>query len=106
MLNPTPELLRGRRKELLSMLGTVYVPWRKGATALRLFGDAEIGEILRDRREHAVELARLRHFVIHVRLGGAALEQRGVAVDHADCIDLDIVGLGIGAHLVGARVDD
>ena len=33
MLNATAELLRGRRKELLSMLGTVYVPWRKGATA-------------------------------------------------------------------------
>ena len=34
MLNASAELLRGRRKELLSMLGTVYVPWRKGATAL------------------------------------------------------------------------
>jgi hypothetical protein len=28
MLNPTAELLRGRRKELLSMPGTVYVPLR------------------------------------------------------------------------------
>src|SRR6266446_1867534 len=109
MLNATPELLWGRRKALLSMPGMVYVPWRKGATAdaaiWRLFGDAEIGEALRDCREHAVELAGLRHFVIHVRLSGAAPEQRGVAVDHPDRVELDIVGLGIGAHLVGARVD-
>src|SRR5712691_754620 len=65
-------------------------------------GNAEIGEVLRDRREHAVELARLRDLVIHLRLAGAALEQAGVSVDHPDCINLDVVGLGIGARLAGA----
>src|SRR5712671_5598781 len=60
------------------------------APTWRLFGDAEIGEALRDCREHAVELAGLRHFVIHVWLSGAAPEQRGVAVDHPDRVELDI----------------
>src|SRR5918994_7321114 len=56
----------------------------------RLPGDAQIGQVLRNRAEDGVELARLLHVVVHVGFGGAILQQRRVAVDDTHRIYLDV----------------
>ena len=61
--------------------------------------------VLGDLGEHVVELARVLHVVIHVRLAGACLQQRRVAVDDADRIELDVGFLDVGASLLRARID-
>src|SRR5262245_22818065 len=92
----------GLRPEIAMGPGRCPRPGPRFPEAISLLRDPQIGEALGDRAQHAVELARLCDREIHVRLGGAVLEQRLIPVDHADRIDPDVVRLGIGAHLLGA----
>src|SRR5262245_29533443 len=81
---PSQNEARGRR-------GLPLAAWMQPAAAGRSLRDAQIGELLRDRAEHAVELACLADLEIHFRLGRAVSQQVGIAVDHADRVDLDII---------------
>jgi hypothetical protein len=68
--------------------------------------DAEVGEVLRDRAEHVVDLVCTSHIAIRRWLGRAALEQRDIAVDHPHGVDLMLVALTLSqAFCVRASIE-
>src|SRR6266508_913199 len=97
---PTREESEQRAKERSA------VATRSGRrTRRRLLGDAQVGEVLGDRGEHAVELARLYHVEVHGRIGRATFQQCLVPLHQANGVEPDVRRFDAVAVELGARVD-